>query len=150
MALVVVPRAPGAASTNLTEACKDGTDQVRLRLTVTGVNKAEGLITITVYPSDPSRFLSPGGKLARLRVPAQAPITTACLAVPADQAGVLAIAVYHDANGDHDFNRTMLGMPAEGYGFSNDAPTTFGLPSFDSARFNALAGDTSLTIPMHY
>ena len=31
-------------------------------------------------------------------------------------------------------------MPAEGYGFSNDAPTTVGLPSFGDVRFTAPAG----------
>lgn len=148
--VLAVPGAPRAAPINLAEDCAAGADQVRLRLTVTGVAKAEGTIAITVYPSDPSRFLSPGGKLARIRVPAAAPVTTACLAVPAAQAGKLAIAIYHDANDDRNFNRTMLGMPAEGYGFSNDAPTTFGLPSFDSVRFDAAPGDTNLTIPMHY
>ena len=28
----------------------------------------------------------------------------------------------------------MIGLPAEGYGFSNNAPTLFGLPSFRSVR----------------
>jgi uncharacterized protein (DUF2141 family) len=34
-------------------------------------------------------------------------------------------------------DRNAVGMPIEGYGFSNDAPTKFAAPSFDAVRFTA-------------
>ena len=61
-----------------------------------------------------------------------------------------AIAIYHDVNSDHDFNRTIIGMPAEGFGFSNNAPTRVGLPSFESVRFRAGPGTTQVPISMRY
>ena len=33
------------------------------------------------------------------------------------------MAIYHDANGDHDFNRSLVGLPTEGFGFSNNPET---------------------------
>ncbi|QJE72474.1 DUF2141 domain-containing protein [Aerophototrophica crusticola] len=129
-------------------ACDGGDGEVRLNLTVEGVRRAAGNVTITLYPDDPDKFLARTGKIARIRVPATVPATSICL--PAPEAGGYAIAVYHDENGDKDFNRTMLGMPKEGYGFSNNAETTLGLPRFQEVRFDAKAGDNSVTIRLRY
>ena len=41
-------------------------------------------------------------------------------------------------------------MPTEGFGFSNDAPTKFGVPSFDAVRFAAKAGENAMRIKMRY
>jgi uncharacterized protein (DUF2141 family) len=60
------------------------------------------------------------------------------------------VAVYHDANGDDDFNRNMLGLPTEGFGFSNDPDTKVGLPSISATRFRLPAGETSIAIRMKY
>lgn len=120
----------------------------RISVQVTGVRPAQGEVAVTLYPDDSRRFLAPKGKLLRARVRAQAPATRACFYVAAPAA--YAIAVYHDADGDRDFDRNAVGMPAEGFGFSNDAPTKIGLPSFDRVRFRAKAGETALTIAMRY
>ena len=120
----------------------------RISVQVTGVSPAQGEVAVTLYPDDARRFLAPRGKLLRTRIKAKAPATTTCFWVASP--GAYAIAVYHDANGDQDFNRNAVGMPAEGFGFSNDAPTRFGLPSFDKVRFRARAGETPLTIRMRY
>jgi len=120
----------------------------QLTVQVTGLSAAQGEVAVTLYPDDVRRFLAPRGKLARLRVKATTPVTRACFWLP--QPGVYAIAVYHDANGDEDFNRTATGMPAEGFGFSNDAPTRVGLPSFDKVRFRARGGESSLPVKMRY
>jgi uncharacterized protein (DUF2141 family) len=92
--------------------------------------------------------LAPSGKLLRVRVRATAPVTRVCFNLPEPE--VYALAVYHDANGNRDFDRNRVGLPVEGFGFSNDAPTRFGLPSFDAARFSARAGDTLLRVRMRY
>ncbi|MCR6634222.1 DUF2141 domain-containing protein [Devosia sp.] len=107
-----------------------------------------GEVTITVYPSDPERFLAPRGKLVRQRVKTSAPMTQACFSLP--PADAYAVAVYHDANADKDFNRNTLGVPMEGYGCSNDAPTRYAAPSFDAARFVVKPGDNTIRIKIRY
>lgn len=64
--------------------------------------------------------------------------------------GTYAVAVLHDENenGKMDFN--FLGMPLEGYGFSNDASALFGPPSFEKAAFRLLARSSALTINARY
>ncbi len=128
--------------------CQGTPGEVRLDVRVVGVRAAAGNVTITVYPDDPQRFLAPRGKIARVRVPATRPATVACLPVAAP--GTYAIAVYHDEDGDRNFNRSMIGLPTEGYGFSNDAPVTLGPPSFASARFTARPGDNPVVITLKY
>ncbi|MGQ9367801.1 DUF2141 domain-containing protein [Azospirillum sp. ST 5-10] len=128
--------------------CTDAPDQVRLHVAVSGVRNDRGTVTVTVYGDVPADFLAPGRKLARVRAPARAGLTDVCLAVPPRSA--YAVALYHDENDDRDFNRTLLGLPAEGYGVSNDAPTLLGIPSYDSARITAHPGDNDVAITIHY
>jgi len=58
--------------------------------------------------------------------------------------GEYAIKIMHDANDNGELDRNMMGIPSEGYGFSNNAGQ-FGPASFKDAAF-AVAADTSLTI----
>ena len=88
------------------------------------------------------RFLAHGGRLARVRAALSAGEAEACFAVSAP--GTYAVVVYHDENDDHAFNRTLLGLPAEGYGFSNDAPAMAGLPAFRDVVFIADEGTTRI------
>ena len=128
--------------------CDSSATQVRLQVRVSGVAAARGNVTITVYPDSSERFLARGGKLARQRVSAQAPVTSACFVLPA--AGQYAIAIYHDGNDDHDFNRTFVGMPNEGFGFSRNPKTRLGLPSLSEVRFAVVAGDNPMEIRLIY
>ena len=45
----------------------------------------------------------------------------------------MAVAAYHDENGDQDLNRNSFGIPTERYGFSRNARGLTGPPSFEQA-----------------
>ena len=49
------------------------------------------------------------------------------------QPGKYAIAVYHDENGNDEFDQGFLGIPLEDFGFSDGARAFLGPPSFDEA-----------------
>ena len=119
---------------------------VRLTVAATGLRNAAGEVAVTVYPDDRRRFLAKGGKLARARVPTTVPVTTVCFWLPP---GFYAVAQYHDENNDHDFNRTLFSIK-EGFGFSNDAPTTLGLPKFDVTRFALAPAGGTIRVRMRY
>lgn len=112
--------------------CVGPPSQTRVYVTVEGIRSSEGLIATTLYADDPRRFLVRRGALYVGRVPAQAPTQRVCLFVPGP--GVYAIAVYHDANANLKIDRNAIGLPSEGFGFSNDASTLLGLPLFGSVR----------------
>ncbi len=66
-------------------------------------------------------------------------------------AGDYAVAILHDENDDGKMNTTFIGLPKEGYGFSNDAMGTFGPPSFRKASFvHTATATTSITIRARY
>jgi uncharacterized protein (DUF2141 family) len=64
--------------------------------------------------------------------------------------GNYAVAIYHDRNRDERLNRTLFGIPAEGYGFSNDAPANFGPAKFDDAVFAVEEPNRTIQIRMRY
>jgi len=140
--------AAAAVATPTLADCGTAGSQARLQVKVSGLANSKGNVTITLYPDDPDQFLAKRGKIARQRVPAATPLTEACFALPS--AGGYAVAVYHDANGDHDFNRRLTGLPAEGYGFSNNPVTRLGLPSLKDVRFTAVNGDNPVYIKLTY
>ncbi len=51
--------------------------------------------------------------------------------IPSGQYG---LSVMHDANGNDKLDTNILGIPKEGFGFSNNAMGTFGPPSFEKAK----------------
>jgi uncharacterized protein (DUF2141 family) len=128
--------------------CAGEPSATKLTVQVSGLRSAKGLIAVTLYPDVQKRFLAPKGKLLRDRPPSKTPVTTACFWLP--KPGHYVLAVYHDENGDKDFNRTIIGMPAEGFGFSNNPSTKTGLPSFKSVRFEAGPGESEQRITLRY
>lgn len=63
-------------------------------------------------------------------------------------AGVYAVKVMHDENGNGKLDANFMGMPTEGYGFSNN-PQVMRKPSFEEARFDLGAGGGAITIRLH-
>ncbi|MEN0653855.1 MULTISPECIES: DUF2141 domain-containing protein [Hyphobacterium] len=56
--------------------------------------------------------------------------------------GEYAIRLYHDENADGSFNMNFMGIPTEGYGFSNNPFPRFRGARFDEAVFTVAAGET--------
>lgn len=64
--------------------------------------------------------------------------------------GTYALAVIHDENMDGKLGTNWLGVPTEGYGFSNDAKAFMRAPSFDAASFPYDGRNLDLTISLSY
>lgn len=64
--------------------------------------------------------------------------------------GSYAVAAYHDSNADDQLNQGMLGIPTEGFAFSNDAPVQMGPASFQDAVFFLSQKDTNIQMQMRY
>ena len=128
--------------------CLGEPSETWLNVSVEGLRNGNGLLTVAVYPDDSRAFLAKGGTLKNNRFDAAAPVTRACVFVP--KPGVYAIAVYHDEDASRKLNRSGLGLPAEGYGFSNNPATLAGLPAFRSVRLNVPKAGLTTHIKMKY
>ena len=74
-----------------------------------------------------------------------------CEAIPA---GTYAASVWHDENDNKKFDKNLMGIPKEGYGFSNDAVTGghfhFRPPDFEDAAFMVGKDNMRIIINMKY
>ncbi len=64
--------------------------------------------------------------------------------------GKFAAAMMHDENGNKEMDYNMLGMPKEGYGFSNNAKATLSPPSFEKASIILDGDEKRTTIKVTY
>ncbi len=64
--------------------------------------------------------------------------------------GAYAVALYHDVNEDGRCNKSLIGVPKEGFGFSKNKKPFIGAPSFDDVKID-LSQDKSIIINLiHY
>jgi uncharacterized protein (DUF2141 family) len=63
--------------------------------------------------------------------------------------GNYAVVAFHDENHDGEFNQNWLGMPKEGFGFSEN-PGTLKKPTFDDARLSLNQQVVRLIIRLNY
>ena len=128
--------------------CTGTPSATQLFVRVENVKSSRGLIAVTLYTDERRKFLAKRGSLYVGRVPARQGQTDVCIHVP--RPGIYALAVYHDADSDRGFDRTGLGLPAEGFGFSNNPPTFLGLPNFGSVRISVPRSGTRTMVKLKY
>lgn len=121
----------------------------QVNVEVVGLSNTRGQLEVGLYrsaagfPDDPKRaFASRRAAISGGRVRVEFD------AVPA---GPFAVAVHHDENGNGKMDTKLFGQPDEGYGFSRDAPVSFGPPKFDDARLTLAPGErTTIVVRMRY
>lgn len=117
-----------------------------MQISVLNVHEAAGTITVDVHDDDPAKFLKSGGKLARIRVPAVQGETQFCITVP--KAGIYALAVYHDRNGNTKLDKTWIGLPSEPFGLSNNPPRRLAMPKHKDSAFEVNGPHTPVVIDL--
>lgn len=117
-----------------------------LVVTVEGIRSAKGDIRLSVYGSAaewPDKSLSdhdrvekaqPAGVVFRFDLPP----------------GIYAVNGFHDENGNGRFDTNFLGIPEEGYFFSNNVRPFLSAPSFDAASFRLPPEGASIVIRVIY
>lgn len=65
--------------------------------------------------------------------------------------GTYAFGVFHDENNNQSIDQNWLGIPTEGFAFSNNAMGSFGPPTFIQAQFVVLKNQTHVqTIALNF
>lgn len=127
-------------------SCKGGDNEIRI--VVTGVKKAVGLITADLYLNDQEHFLHGGeGRVKKVKFAAKEPRTQFCMTVP--EAGEYALAIYQDKNANGKFDKNALGLPAEPWGVSQNPKILFGPPSVEEALFSVDETGAKLEIDLN-
>jgi uncharacterized protein (DUF2141 family) len=111
-----------------------------------GLRVQSGYVQVSLY-RDPSTFPDPARAFRLVRQEVKGSVVV--MQLPDLPEGEYAIALMHDENGDRICNRNFLGIPVEGFGFSNNVVPRLSVPSFDQARFR-VASRTEVVIRMIY
>jgi uncharacterized protein (DUF2141 family) len=120
---------------------------VPLTVRVSGARSDSGRVAVALFASaasfpDQKRALA--GRVARIQR------GSAVVTFPELEPGIYAVAVLHDENDNSRMDFNFLGMPLEGYGFSNGASAPFGPPSFKAAAFRLKARPSQVSIELRY
>ena len=140
--------APLQAETRAPAGCTGPDSPHWVNVAIEGLRNSNGVVALTLYPDDPARFLKPKGSLYVTKVNARAGLAQACIHVPAP--GAYGLALYHDENANGKIDRNGLGIPKEGFGFSNNPRIFLSAPGFAKVRFIAPSGGSSARIRMKY
>ena len=100
-----------------------------LRVQVSGIRSNDGQVLLGLF-DDAGSFLTHGLNEA---LPARAGTLRTLFRDLAP--GTYALAVHHDEDNDGEMATNLLGIPIEGYAFSNNARGSFGPPRFRDAAF---------------
>lgn len=104
-----------------------------LTVTVNDVRSTNGSVMVAIYDSS-TAFMRPPLAKASLKMKAdRGHVTFLFHNLPP---GKYAISGFHDENGNGKLDVNSLGVPTEGYGFSNDAQGSAGPPKFAQAAFD--------------
>lgn len=114
---------------------------------MTGLHSDSGRVVCTLFHS-PKGFPRDDSDAQTISVPI-AHRTGTC-DFPVSTTGRYAAIVFHDENGDGKFNTNWIGLPKEGYGFSNDVSISWRPPNFDEAAFNFEGATQRVTIHIRY
>jgi uncharacterized protein (DUF2141 family) len=123
-------------------------DGVRIVVRIHGVRSSAGEVVAVLYGDNPDHFLRSGKRLERVRAPATT--GNVVLELVAPRPGRYAIAVYHDENGNHKFDRAVTGLPTEGFGVSNNPRIWLRPPPLADAAFIANVRPTAVDIQLRY
>ena len=121
-----------------------GVSAATLQVKIDGVASGKGKLRVAVC--DEATFLR------KCPIAALAPARTGTVTVdvPNVPAGNWAVMAYHDENDNQKLDRNEMGIPSEGYGFSNGAGVRYGLPQFKQAAVAVGAGAVSVSVTLKY
>lgn len=117
----------------------------KLTVVINNVKNDKGYVRVALYNSSKTFMLVPF-KTAETKA-REGHVMVVFQDVPE---GEYAASVLHDLNGNKAMDENLLGIPKEGFGFSNDAMGAFGPPTYRECLFPVKAGSITTGIRLKY
>jgi len=135
-----VPTGRPAAQAPATATASQAVSTLTVR--VTGIRNAKGKIRLGLYRD--AKFVE--GR----EIEIDAATLNARVVFEKIPQGVYAVNLFHDENMNGKMDTNFLGMPVEGYGFSNNPGKRMGKPGFDETSFKVNQPECAIEIRMIY
>ena len=120
-----------AAEAQAATGCVPGKPSVMVH--VAGIKDARGLVKVSLYGDDQSRWLVKKGRIGRVKLPVTGRAMDICMPVPS--AGRYAVAVHHDYNLNGERDRQ------DGGGYSRDPKVGLFNPKPEFSKASFIVGD---------
>ena len=118
----------------------------QLTVIISGINKVKGELIIGLFDNK-SAWLKKGKEFSEKTIEIKSKEETIIFDNLPD--GEYGVSVYHDQNSDGKCNRSIIGYPVEGFGFSRDARVFVKAPGFKKASFS-VTGNSTENITLRY
>jgi uncharacterized protein (DUF2141 family) len=119
-----------------------------LSIRVDGLKNQKGQICLSIFSSSQG---FPGNSKRALKAQClKVTETPQTVTFPNLKAGNYAVAIFHDANGDNNLNSNVLGIPTEGFGFSQNPRIRTGAPKFGDSAVLVAGSSTNIQIQLQY
>jgi uncharacterized protein (DUF2141 family) len=105
----------------------------KLVVDVSGMKNSNGKVNFALYNSE-SSFNEPNQAFKEIF--SNAISGSMSFILDSLPAGEYTFAVFHDENNNGQIDQNWLGIPSEGFAFSNNAMGSFGPPSYNQAKFS--------------
>ncbi len=115
-----------------------------LTVKITNIKTSEGEIAVALYNAE-KKFMKSSYKTKT----GKAVAGTVEIIFENIPQGQYALSVMHDENKNLKLDTNLLGIPKEGFGFSNNAMGNFGPPSFEKAKIE-ITGSKEISIKLKY
>jgi uncharacterized protein (DUF2141 family) len=138
---LVLAMLTAASSGGATTPAKD------LQIVVTGLRNHSGKVTCTLWHSAQG-FPRDDSHAQTISAPIED--RSATCSFPGLPAGEYAAVAYHDENNNGKFDTNWMGLPLEGYGFSNNVSISWRPPNFKEAGFHYDGAKQQIPIRIKY
>lgn len=119
-----------------------------ITIKISGIKSDKGQVVVELFQKVKEKFPSPKGVIMLEKNKISHGMSEVMFkSVPF---GTYAVTIYHDVNLNGKLDKNTLGIPKEGYGFSNNPRLFIGPPSFEAASFVLKNKELSMSISMKY
>ncbi len=117
-----------------------------ITVTFTNLRSPSGTLIIGIYDKA-SAFPKEGKQIKKVSIPVNKKSLTTTLTLPE---GEYAFAICHDEDNNGTCNQNFLGIPQEGFAFSNNFRPKLKAPAFNDVKFKVGKEDMKLNIKLIY
>ncbi|MFZ1261906.1 MAG: DUF2141 domain-containing protein [Chitinophagaceae bacterium] len=120
-----------------------------IKINIINLHNNKGFVLVSLFKNGEGYPNDPGKAFRKAKLAIQDKKVT--ITFPDLPSASYAIAILHDENDDQKMNKNFMGLPKEGYGFSNNAAGVFGPPGYNKASFRHTANTlTTIVIKAKY
>ena len=122
-------------------------DAADVILNISEAQSDDGSIVASLWNSEDA-YLDLDARI--MRVSAEIEAGESIITLTGLKPGTYSIALYHDENSNDEMDTNFIGIPKEGWAFSNNAKGKFGPPSFEKTSFMVSTDTVQMDISMNY